>query len=73
MRLHRETVTVRRVNAPGWNPCKPYAEDAPVIVKRYAKVTNDAKPYPGECLCALAGILIPASGQRYSPPDNYAN
>ena len=26
----------------------------------------------GECLCALAGILIPASAQRYSPPDNYA-
>ena len=30
---------------PGWNPCKPYAEDAPVVVKRHAKVTNDAKLY----------------------------
>ena len=31
--------------APGWNPCKPYAEDAPVLVERHAKVTNDAKLY----------------------------
>ena len=30
---------------PGWNPCKPYAEDAPVVVKCHAKVTNDAKLY----------------------------
>ena len=30
---------------PGWNPSKPYAEDAPVVVKRHAKVTNDAKLY----------------------------
>ena len=30
---------------PGWNPCKPYAEDAPVLVERHAKVTNDAKLY----------------------------
>ena len=26
----------------------------------------------GECLCALAGILIPASAQRHSLPDNNA-
>ena len=32
-------------NPPGWNPCKPYGEDAPVVVKRHAKVTNDAKLY----------------------------
>ena len=26
----------------------------------------------GECLCALGGILIPATAQRYSLPDNNA-
>ena len=33
------------VHMPGWNPCKPYAEDAPVVVKRHDKVTNDAILY----------------------------
>ena len=31
---------------PGWNPCKPRAEDTPAVVKRHAVVTNDGKLLP---------------------------
>ena len=33
------------IGRPGWNPCKPYAEDAPGSRQRHAKVTNNAKLY----------------------------
>ena len=34
------------IYVPGWNPCKPRAEDTPAIVKRHAVVTNDGKLLP---------------------------
>ena len=36
--LHRAAMFLASaLNRPGWNPCKPYAKDAPVVVKRHAK------------------------------------
>ena len=36
---------VRYKFTPGWNPCKPHAEDAPRISKYHAKVFGMTRPY----------------------------
>ena len=42
----------------------------PVAKFIYARILFYEEMSGGECLCALAQILIPASVQRHSPPDN---
>ena len=53
-----------------------YEDNRYQLVGSYLLNLTRSEPFLGcqrrEYLCALAGILIPTSAQRHSPPNNYA-